>query len=752
MATNAFNDLKDYEKKLNKYVKTRPEKRDAGMLNDLLSSNYSFDDNLSDSARLQIEQLRKNNNNNSNTSEPVEGPKTQANSLLDGQLTTAQYNTGNMPVRKTVPGTAVTDKPDIAGLVAKAKEGKASQEDLEIMGQAEKDNPGILAENGAGRITIQAAEDAVNGKEVPPAEKNAKTENKTDEPKPDNSGIDEMYNKFREINAKKAGYNDLPVSFKDFQDNLQYRSIYSDFLDFKDSHNALKEARAKDEVRTQAKTYAEQLKEISDKGNSIIAQKEKLEEDLKNANSKIDKRIIQNTIKLYEQELSNLENKWEKLTNIPMSKIDDNDYLISIGVDPDHLDELAKDAGVDLSGFMGNVKDTQEKISYLKNEIKDDVATIMNPNASDEEINAANEKIDKILPELRKHVENDLNISKGTLPALRKVAENIGDPDLTEMLDNIEGMTHLFEDQNKMLLTEENMSKVIETMNELDDIVKHQEEYNADTRYARDARLSAFNKLMFDVFDRLKTDLVFLAAVEFENPQMMRSALDDFNYKLEAAENKRQTDKFGAYTDNRIREITQDNLSKFKQITEVEPALKQLEGQINLESRQGRAQMQSLINAWDEYQKQMSTLGADEKVSFASWIAQNSGNGNPISQVIGTLLNNLPQITDLINKAAALVPNTNSTTPTSSSGKLKEDIENVSSGKEKKTSKWLDNATSKLSKQKNEEEKKPDPVLTMDVQNTVNQALASRAAPPQGAAPQAGAPKTNNGFGRTNLA
>ena len=40
----------------------------------------------------------------------------------------------------------------------------------------------------------------------------------------------------------------------------------------------------------------------------------------------------------------------------------------------------------------------------------------------------------------------------------------------------------------------------------------------------------------------------------------------------------------------------------------------------------------------------------------------------------------------------------------------------------------------------------------MDMQNTVSQALASRVAPPQANAPQAGAPKTNNGFGRTNLA
>jgi hypothetical protein len=340
-----------------------------------------------------------------------------------------------------------------------------------------------------------------------------------------------------------------------------------------------------------------------------------------------------------------------------------------------------------------------------------------------------------------------------------------------------------------MLLTEENMSKVIETMNELDDIVKHQEEYNADTKYARDARLSAFNKLMFDVFDRLKTDLVFLAAVEFENPQMMRSALDDFNYKLEAAENKRQTDKFGAYTENRLREITQDNIARFKKITEIDPDIAKLERVLNIqEGEAGRRQMDALESGFEEYNKYKREHPGDSK-DFSAWVSAYKNEGGIIGQVVSTLLMNFPGLRKAIEKAAGEDTTTENTTSENTnaigdyasggivpgdsysgdkltanvnSGEMilnKEQQANLwnlingkEPGKDKKTSKWLDNATSKLSKQKNEEEKKPDPVLTMDVQNTVNQALAARAAPPQAAAPQAGAPKTNNGFGRTNLA
>lgn len=570
---------------------------------------------------------------------------------------------------------------------------------------------------------------------------------------PENSNIDglsEIQNKVNEIDSRKAGYHDIPVEFKDDKDNLQYRSIYSDYLDYQDTKNYEQEARSKDKVRSDALTYKEQLEEIVNKGNDIINEKEKLEDELKRANSKLDSNIIRNTIKQYESALSDLSKEWERLTNIPMSKIDDDDYLLTVGVDPARIEELASDAGIDLSGFLGNVKDTQDKIAYLKNDIKDDINFLMERKGTPEEMQAAAERVDQVLPELRKHIDNDVELAKGSLPSLRKVAESIGDPDIIEMVDNVEGMTHLFEEQNKMLLNPENLDKVMGAVDQLDDIVKHQDNYNADTRYARDARLSAFNKLIFNIFDRIKSDFLFMAAAESGNPQMIRSALDQFNYNLEMAENKRQIDKFGAYTDNRVREISQDNLAKFKEITEIEPSLKQLEGQINLESRKGRMQMQSIINAWDEYQKQMNKIPADQKVSFASWVSQNNGSGGLVNQAVMALLSNFPQLADgLKNLGTSLSESGSQPTGGSSTEKFKEDIQDVSSGK-KKTSKWLDNATSKLS-QKKEPEKEEDPDLTIDMQNTVNNALNARSMPPQ-AAPQAGTPKINAGFGRTNLA
>ena len=597
----------------------------------------------------------------------------------------------------------------------------------------------------------------------------------------DNSGIQEMYEKFREIESKKAGLHDLPVEFKDFKDNLQYESLYTDWLRYQDAKNLENEAHDRDPVRAEAKTYRAQLEEISKKGNSIIAEKEKLEKALKKANSMNEARTIKAAIKTYDNELNKLYKQWEDATNIPMSKIDDNDYLVSIGVDPEGLESLAQDAGIDLEGFLGNISENKKKLDYLKNNIKDDMNVLMDEKASDEDKQAAAERVDQVLPDLRKHIENDLNLAKKTLPAMRKIAENINDPDIMEMLENVEGMTHLFEEQNKMLLNDENIGKVMDTMKKLDDIVKHQDNYDADSRYARDARLSAYNKFMFDLFDRMKSDFVFIAAMESGRPEVVRSALDDFNYRLEMAENKRQTDKFGAYTENRLRDITGNNIAEFKKITEVEPALAQLEGQIDLESRKGRAQMKSLIDAWKAYQEQMSTLQEADKVSFANWIRQNmnAGNGSVAAQIINALLTNVPQVASLLDGALAsgieshaeggIVGNTDgatigpdNTTINAREGemvlnaeqqkKLWDLLSDKDSGtKEKKTGKWLDSAASKLSK-KSESEKEPDPDLTIDMQDTINNALAARTMPPQAGAPQAGAPKTSNGFGRTNMA
>ena len=272
--------------------------------------------------------------------------------------------------------------------------------------------------------------------------------------------------------------------------------------------------------------------------------------------------------------------------------------------------------------------------------------------------------------------------------------------------------------------------------------------YDKDTRYASDMKLSAFNRIMLNIFDDIKSAIVFAAAMESGNPQVIRSALDTYNYKLQEAENKRKTDQYGAYTENRIREITQDNLARFKKITEIDPEIGKLEKMLNIqEGEAGKRQMDALEAGFEEFNKYKQNHPG-EAIDFAAWVSANRNAGVVLGQVISTLLMNFP---DLKNAGAALLQGMSSmkSNDTGSDETEKNNIFNVSEGKPKKTASFLDNAVSKSSKSK-EPEKKDDPALRMDMQNTVGQALAARQMPPQGqTAPQGQQLNTKTGFGRT---
>lgn len=301
--------------------------------------------------------------------------------------------------------------------------------------------------------------------------------------------------------------------------------------------------------------------------------------------------------------------------------------------------------------------------------------------------------------------------------------------------------------EQKIDITDENTLKLLDKYSkEFDDIIKNQEMYDKDTRYASDLRLSSFNRMMFNIFDDIKSAVVFVAAIESGNPQVIRSALDQYNYKLQDAENKRKTDQYGAYTENRIREITQDNIARFKKITEIDPDIAKLERVLNIqEGEAGKRQMDALEAGFEEFNKYKNEH-PNESVDFAAWVSANRNAGGVLGQIISALLMNFP---DLKNAATNIYQSMSETNDTSSDETKKEDITNIS-GTKKRTSSILDGVVGKLS-EKNKPEQK-DPALMMDIQNTVSQALAARATPPQAGAPQAGAPKTNNGFGRTNLA
>ena len=555
----------------------------------------------------------------------------------------------------------------------------------------------------------------------------------------------------------KAEYTGIPG--ENAQGNaLGYRSIINDAKDLVYANNDLKAARLNDSVRQEAIAAKKEAKSVADDIKKYDREYTQLLDDLESTNKKSEKMLIKGLINERKAKLDELqgqvdsinsefEKKYGMTINEAMSGSDKNtEALEAAGIDPEALSALAGEKYTDIVNLLGQRAEVNEELDYMFKDIKDDVDLLLQPNVPQEQLEAVYAKLEKIEPKLREVISNKVNLNKNTLDTLGEVVNNIDDEDIKEAYQNLQGMAQGFLDMKIDVLNPETLETLQTYEKEFSDIIKNQELYDKDTRYANDMRLSAINRLMFNIFDDLKSAIVFGVALESGNPQVVRSALDMYNYKIQEAENKRKTDQYGAYTENRVREITQDNIARFKKITEIDPDIAKYEKILNIqEGEAGKRQMDALEAGFEEFNKYKQE-NPGNAVDFAAWVSANRNAGGILGQIISALLMNFP---DLKNAAGTFLQGTNGT---SSDETKKENIIDVSGGK-KKTGSILDGVVGKLGeKRQAEQPKEKDPALTMDMQNTVSQALASRVAPPQAGAPQAGAPKTNNGFGRTNLA
>ena len=577
----------------------------------------------------------------------------------------------------------------------------------------------------------------------------------------DNGLLDKLKATSEDLNQRKANpdgeYTGIPG--ENAQGNtLGYRSLINDVRDVAYTNDDLKAARLNDSVRQEAIAAKKEAKSVINDIKKYDREYTDLLGDLEKTNKKSEKMLIKGLINERKAKLDELQGKVDSINaefeskygmtiNEAMSGSDKNtEALEAAGIDPEALSALAGEKYNEITDLLGQRAEVNNELDYISDDIKDDVNLLLQPNATQEQLDAVYAKLEKIEPKLREVINNKVNLNKNTLDTLGEVVSNINDPDVTEAYQNLQGMAQGFLDQKIDISNPETLKALQVYEKEFSDIIKNQEMYDKDTRYANDMRLSAVNRLMFNIFDDIKSAIVFAAAIESGNPQAVRSALDMYNYKIQEAENKRKTDQYGAYTENRIREITQDNIARFKKITEIDPDIAKLERVLNIqEGEAGKRQMDALEAGFEAFNKYKQD-NPGSAVDFAAWVSANRNAGGVLGQIISTLLMNFP---DLKNAAGTLLQGTNDT---SSDGTKKEDIIDVSGGK-KKTSSILDGVVGKLGeKRQAEQPKEKDPALMMDMQNTVGQALASRVAPPQASAPQAGAPKTSNGFGRTNLA
>ena len=594
-----------------------------------------------------------------------------------------------------------------------------------------------------------------------------------------------------DLNERKANpdgeYTGIPG--ENAQGNaLGYRSVINDIKDVAYTNNDLQAARLNDSVRQEAIAAKKEAKSVANDIKKYDREYTDLLGTLEKTNKKSEKMVIKGLINERKAKLDELqgqvdsinsefEKKYGMTINEAMSGSDKNaEALEAAGIDPEALSVLAGEKYGEIADLLGQRAEVNEQLDYISDSIKGDIETLLQPNTDSDKLKEVYARIDQITPELSKVLKDKVNLNKNTLDSLGEVIEGIDDPDVKEAYQNLQGMAQGFLEQKIDIANPETLKALQTYEKDFSDIIKNQEMYDKDTRYANDMRLSAVNRLMFNIFDDIKSAIVFAAAIESGNPQAVRSALDMYNYKIQEAENKRKTDQYGAYTENRIREITQDNIARFRKITEIDPDIAKLEKVLNIqEGEAGKRQMDALEAGFEEFNKYKQEHPG-EAIDFAAWVSAYKNEGGIAGQIISALLMNFPglkkAIENNINKAnsaagdyasGGIVPGNSysgdNLTANVNSGEMilnQEQQANLwnlinNGSNKKKTASFLDNAISKSSKKK-EPEKEKDPALMMDMQNTVGQALASRVAPPQANAPQAGAPKTSNGFGRTNLA
>ena len=247
---------------------------------------------------------------------------------------------------------------------------------------------------------------------------------------------------------------------------------------------------------------------------------------------------------------------------------------------------------------------------------------------------------------------------------------------------------------------------------------------------AEDRVKSASAKQGYFLFDQIKAFAVLLVGLSQGNASMVYSAMDMFNKKIADAEADYTADEIKAFSNNNVKDVTSSADLKYK--------IEQMVGDKAIAVKQ-------LEKAFEEYQNYVASGGKED---FAVWFAAQQDTGSGWMGLIKSLISS-----GALNSESLMnFLFSDGTTPDKGSGG------NVLRGKKgSKTVGYNLNTsgnTQKLAQNilgtvKNEAEKGQQTKKLRDVQNTVNNAVASRMGG-QGAAPQGtgNAAPINTSWGR----
>lgn len=201
-----------------------------------------------------------------------------------------------------------------------------------------------------------------------------------------------------------------------------------------------------------------------------------------------------------------------------------------------------------------------------------------------------------------------------------------------EIAENLFGkLNQIYEDGK---VTQDEMDAISSIYDDIDNLAKEERLADENIQEAERKYDSADAKFSYFLLDQIKSLAAFIMGMSQGNPQMIYSAMEQFNKKISDAEAGFTTNRLNAFSSNDVKETTgmADAQYAMEQIIpEIDKAI--LDGKIKMADR-ARA-VEGLEMAFTEYKRYMAEGGHDD---FAAWFASQQSSGNDWVSVIKMLV------------------------------------------------------------------------------------------------------------------
>jgi hypothetical protein len=264
-------------------------------------------------------------------------------------------------------------------------------------------------------------------------------------------------------------------------------------------------------------------------------------------------------------------------------------------------------------------KDVQKKVQDLykqqtelgeKRKQLTDALANADPNKIDQKA------LQEIGDQLSSLAQTQLQLNSGNVDALIEWANDNGSEDLKTAAEALRKCNNLINeafvdggiDPNEM----KDINKFIKSF---DTLIKEERKQDPEIMKAQKGYDSAKSKYLYYLFDTIASTAVFLVSLSQGSPQMVYSALSNWNKGIAEAENRYQTNQIAAFSSNDVKNITGKADSQYIR----ETFLPELEKNIyfkRLGTADQAAYVKALETAFEEYQNYTSKGGNED---FAVW-------------------------------------------------------------------------------------------------------------------------------------